>query len=315
MLKVHEFFSVATQLAYNAAIIINQIRLSADIGQKWKGIDDPVTIADVKAQTYIIQQLHKHWPQLKIVGEETTVYDQPIDLPDTNCNLYTEDIFTTTPNNLKVRTQYEIEDLCVWVDPLDGTLDFVQGDFDCVTTLIGLSYKKKALMGIISQPFVKIADKQYEFKPKIYFGHHPQRRVFYTYDTQSQIPFELLKPSYNPSNIVLCTQNKRIDETKLEKIKSLGCSLLQMGGSGKKSLTILESKADLYLYLGIRMSKWDICAPDALFQAFGGRFVGLEGQIYEYNSEDKIYDNPYGHLASIHNELVDKFLPKTTGML
>ena len=38
-----------------------------------------------------------------------------------------------------------------------------------------------------------------------------------------------------------------------------------MGGSGKKSLTILESKADLYLYLGVRMSKWDICAPDALF--------------------------------------------------
>lgn len=32
MLKVHEFFSVATQLAYNAALIINQIRLSADIG-------------------------------------------------------------------------------------------------------------------------------------------------------------------------------------------------------------------------------------------------------------------------------------------
>ncbi|CAD8186097.1 unnamed protein product [Paramecium pentaurelia] len=315
MLKVHEFFSVATQLAYNAAIIINQIRLSTDIGQKWKGIDDPVTIADIKAQTYIIQQLQKHWPQLKIVGEESTVYDQPIDLPDTYNNLYTEDIFNKTPNNLKVRTQYEIEDLCVWVDPLDGTLDFVQGDYDCVTTLIGLSYKKQALMGIISQPFVKIADKQYEFKPKIYFGHHPQRRVFYTYDTKQLIPFELLKPSYDPSNIILCTSKNRITETKQKQIQSLGCPLLQMGGSGKKSLSILEGKGDLFLYIGVKMSKWDISAPEALIKAFGGRFVGLEGQIYDYNHEDKTYDNPYGLLASIHSELVEKFLPKTTGLL
>ncbi|CAD8120660.1 unnamed protein product [Paramecium sonneborni] len=315
MLKIHEFFSVATQLAYNAAIIINQIRLSPDIGQKQKGIDDPVTIADIKAQTYIIQQLHKHWPQLKIVGEESTVFEQPIDLPDTHCNLYTEDIFNKTPNNLKVKSQYEIEDLCVWVDPLDGTLDFVLGSYDCVTTLIGLSYKQQALIGIISQPFVKISDNQYEFKPKIYFGHHPQKRIFYTYDTQSQIPFELIKSSYDPSNIILCTQNKRITEDKLQKIKSLGCPLLQMGGSGKKSLTLLEGKGDLFIYLGVKMSKWDICAPDALFQAFGGRFVGLEGQIYNYNPEDKTFDNPYGLLASTHNELVDKFLPKTTGML
>lgn len=50
-----------------------------------------------------------------------------------------------------------------------------------------------------------------------------------------------------------------------------------MGGSGKKSLSILEGKGDLYLYIGSKTSKWDICAPDALIQAFGGRFVGLEG--------------------------------------
>jgi 3'-phosphoadenosine 5'-phosphosulfate (PAPS) 3'-phosphatase len=42
-----------------------------------------------------------------------------------------------------------------------------------------------------------------------------------------------------------------------------------MGGAGKKSLTILEGQADLFIYLGTRMSKWDICAPEALVRAFG----------------------------------------------
>ena len=87
---------------------------------------------------------------MRIVGEESTNFDEPIDLPDAVNNLYTEDLFNKAPNNTVVRTQYEIEDLCVWVDPLDGTLDFVKGDFENVTTLIGVSYKKEALMGVIS---------------------------------------------------------------------------------------------------------------------------------------------------------------------
>lgn len=36
--------------------------------------------------------------------------------------------------------EYAIDKLCVWVDPLDGTLDFVKNDLDNVTTLIGVTY-------------------------------------------------------------------------------------------------------------------------------------------------------------------------------
>lgn len=111
-------------------------------------------------------------PNLRIVGEESTKFNEPIDLPDAVNNLYTEELFNKSPNNTLIRTQYEIEHLCVWVDPLDGTLDFVKGDFDNVTTLIGVSYKNESLMGVISQPFCKVGEG-FEFKPKIYFGHYP----------------------------------------------------------------------------------------------------------------------------------------------
>lgn len=49
-----------------------------------------------------------------------------------------------------MRTEYEIDKLCVWLDPLDGTLDFVMNNLDNVTTLIGVSYNNQPLLGVVS---------------------------------------------------------------------------------------------------------------------------------------------------------------------
>jgi len=45
---------------------------------KLKGIDDPMTVADVMAQTLIVRGIQKYWPNLKIVGEEEQEYDGDI---------------------------------------------------------------------------------------------------------------------------------------------------------------------------------------------------------------------------------------------
>jgi 3'(2'), 5'-bisphosphate nucleotidase len=44
-----------------------------------------------------------------------------------------------------------LEDLVVWVDPLDGTQSFIEGDFNAVTTLIGVSYRHQAALGVVHQ--------------------------------------------------------------------------------------------------------------------------------------------------------------------
>jgi 3'(2'), 5'-bisphosphate nucleotidase len=48
-LKVSEFFSVASQLAFQASHVIRDIMASHDLQQKMKDIDDPMTLADIKA--------------------------------------------------------------------------------------------------------------------------------------------------------------------------------------------------------------------------------------------------------------------------
>ena len=44
-------------------------------------------------------------------------------------------------------------DICIWVDPLDGTAEFVDGLLNHVTVLIGIAVSGKAQAGIIHQPF------------------------------------------------------------------------------------------------------------------------------------------------------------------
>ena len=57
----------------------------------------------------------------------------------------------------------------MYVDPLDGTRNFIKGALDKVTTLIGLTYNGRPVAGIISRPFQKKGET-YESKPSIYFS-------------------------------------------------------------------------------------------------------------------------------------------------
>jgi 3'-phosphoadenosine 5'-phosphosulfate (PAPS) 3'-phosphatase len=50
-------------------------------------------------------------------------------------------------------SKFNTKDAVVWVDPLDGTSDFVAGNLPAVTVLIGVSIKGHSRIGIIHNPF------------------------------------------------------------------------------------------------------------------------------------------------------------------
>ena len=53
---------------------------------------------------------------------------------------------------------FDPKDAVVWIDPLDGTSDFVSGNLSAVTVLIGLSIKGISRIGIVHNPFSDDAD-------------------------------------------------------------------------------------------------------------------------------------------------------------
>jgi len=48
---------------------------------------------------------------------------------------------------------FNTKDAVVWIDPLDGTSDFVKGNLPAVTVLIGLSIKGFSRAGVVHNPF------------------------------------------------------------------------------------------------------------------------------------------------------------------
>jgi len=117
------------------------------------------TVADLRAQRIIIQELRLLYPGLVIVGEEeddgTIPGDDDHDLykkenisehPFLKSNCITSSIAPKTIN-------LPIDHVVVYIDPLDGTHEFVEARTSNVQTLIGISVYGTPLAGIMGLPF------------------------------------------------------------------------------------------------------------------------------------------------------------------
>lgn len=143
-----ELLSVCIQSAEQAQEIIRRVWKSGKLGIKQKGFDDPFTRADVRAQQLIVSTLLNKWENLSIVGEE----ECEISTSNVEINLNTLQQFKDKiPEELKTAS---LQDVVVFVDPLDATKEYTKGDLEPVTTLIGIAFKGKPIGGVISRPFV-----------------------------------------------------------------------------------------------------------------------------------------------------------------
>ena len=118
----------AKQIARGAARILLDI-YATDFDVALKEGNSPVTIADTKANAYIVEQLRSHFPQDGIVAEENRDHGDALS-----------------------------RKRCWFVDPLDGTKEFIakNGEF---AVMIGLAIEGEAQLGVVLQP---AKDKLYE---------------------------------------------------------------------------------------------------------------------------------------------------------
>lgn len=116
----HEI-KVAQGLAREAGKIIMEV-YSTEFSVTMKGVGDPVTEADKKANAFIVERLLKEFPRDGVIAEES---------PGENHD---------APSG---RTWY--------VDPLDGTKEFIKknGEF---SVMIGLSIQGCSCLGVVYRP-------------------------------------------------------------------------------------------------------------------------------------------------------------------
>jgi 3'(2'), 5'-bisphosphate nucleotidase len=233
----------AARITREAGAILMEI-YATDFSVSYKEMSDPVTEADTRANAYIVSELKNAFPDDGVVAEEAE--DQSDAL---------------RPGR------------CWYVDPLDGTAEFVarNGEF---AVMLGLAIDGAATAGVVYQPE----------KDKLYAGVVGQGAYLEERGARRRLKVSNVA---DPRRLRLVVSRSHRNEAVERVIDRLGITRETVSGSvGLKAGLIAEQQADLYVHISDRSSAWDACGPEAVLKAAGGRFTDLAGNPYRYGGTD-----------------------------
>jgi 3'(2'), 5'-bisphosphate nucleotidase len=235
-----------TEIASEASAMIMRI-YAEDFEVDYKGPDDPVTHADRQANTHICTRLGALFPDSVIVAEESE------------------------PEGY---AQYATAERVFFVDPVDGTREFVRRSGEFVV-MIGYVEHGRAIAGVIQCP-VDGRTWVGEVGAGAFLRQSGQD---WTRISPSQIMDVtksriLVSRSQSPTDAALLTQK-------------LGShTLLALGSAGLKGAGVAEGSADAYIAARYAGKRWDVCAPDAIISAAGGVCTDCYGDALDYRAAD-----------------------------
>lgn len=213
-----------------------------------KGGDDPITEADRRSNDFIIESLRAKFPSDSICDEEGQL----------------EAASAAAARGGR----------CWFVDPLDGTREFVRrsGEF---CTMIGLAISGRPVLGVVCAPvwgrtFVGVVGG----------GAHEldaagTRRPLRVASTDEE--------GGRPLSAVLSRPHRNAEV--LAAASALGIrDLRECGSVGLKMMLVASGEVDLYLHTGPGPSLWDGCAPEAIVVAAGGVVIDVAGSALRYDT-------------------------------
>jgi 3'(2'), 5'-bisphosphate nucleotidase len=210
-----------------------------------KAGDEPVTVADHAASAHIVAGLRQQFPADVIVSEE---------LPDDRARLGAPRVW--------------------YVDPIDGTKDFIRGE-DGFAVMIGLCEGARPAVGVVYQP---TRDRLYRAAPDLGAwldepGQPARKLAVSTVDDPAAIRMVASRSNRGPA---------------LDRVRdALGVTdELAIGSVGLKLGLIAAGVRDLYVNPWPKCKAWDTCAPEAILVAAGGVLTDTKGGPIRYDEED-----------------------------
>ena len=305
-ISLSSLLTLSIQLSLSASLVLQSVHASrAKEGNgvlqatlKEEGEAKSVaTVADVRAQRVIVAGLREAFPTIAITGEEPdddpTIISPPTDRPS-----------TLPPNPLDLSSlpptlTLPLSSLRVYVDPLDGTAEFVNGTVQNSTVLIGIAVDGAPYAGVIARPFHATC-------PVV----AAVASLSLTFGLPSLPP---PSPPFRLATSSSVTSPPLVAINALLSSPPLSMSLSPRPACGTKALSLLEGECDLSV-LSLKCSLWDTCATSALIIAAGGAVTDLSGSPIEYGDPERTgTDNKRGVVATMpgvvpsHGEIVAMF--------
>ena len=220
---------------------------------KYKAINDPVTLADLKVNDLIIKRINEVYPAVNwgFLSEEG-IKDELIE-------------------------KSEKSDWLWVLDPLDGTKDFIQGTGNFAMHL-ALNYRNRPYLGIVLIPeknelWFSNGTKSWCEKRDGTFKKSCLSKV-------EKIRDLTLVSSKNHRNEILELLIKKIQFRKTIAMGSIGC----------KVASIVSGESDIYISLSLpgksSPKDWDFAAPEAILRTAGGSITTLDNEELTYNKSD-----------------------------
>lgn len=182
----------------------------------------------------------------------------------------------------------------VWIiDPLDGTKEFIarNGEF---SIMIGLSIRGEAVMGVIMQPEAGL----------LYAG--AQGVGAYLEEGHERVPLVVSGTERTNQMILVSSRSHRQQITDNMRSTMRITSERVSGSVGLKVGLIARQLADLYLHPSPGCKEWDLCAPQALLEAAGGRMTDCWGNPLWYNKRDvRAHNGLVASNGTVHDMIVD----------
>lgn len=242
--SLHEELRVARDAAVEAGRLILEVYATDFAVQDKSDGAGPVTEADRRANEAIVARLRKAFPGDGIIAEESS-------------------------DNSDARRV----ERCWFVDPLDGTWEFVKrnGEF---AVHVGLAIGGEARLGVVYKPV----------DGRLYSGVVDQGA---TLDHEGRSRALHVSDISQPEQIRLVVSRSHRSRRINDAIAALGIThVTQSGSVGVKCGLLAEARADLYVHMSPNSSRWDSCAPEALVRAAGGEFTDLLGERYRYDGAE-----------------------------
>ena len=246
-----------------------------------KDANDPrsvLTLADQAAQAAILGSLRQEWgSELNVVGEEdeTATGDSTSDRTFASlCRTYLEDdLGDETPDIDPSR-------ITIFVDPLDGTREFVEGRLENCQVLVGIAIDGEAVAGSIGIPFPGGSEGT-SISPTIVYGLADfGTGVMGSPLTRGPVPLEkhidgikFPRPHHATGDNPVPVVSSCVDTV----IRKFGGSNVVYGGAGNKILAAALGEVACSIQHKVG-GPWDLCAPEAIIKAMGGGFSDLFGE-------------------------------------
>ena len=205
---------------------------------------DPVTAADRRANAILCEGLEKEFPGVPVVAEES------------DPSLY---------------AKWHDASAAWFVDPLDGTRDFVEknGQF---AVMVGLAEEGRASLGVVVLPALGR-----RFVGSLALGSFEvaadgSRKKIHVSSRATMAGASIVVSRSRPS--------KHLDAVG----DALGLVRARIGSAGLKGIKVACAEADIYAHVEQAGYLWDGCAPEAIVRGAGGTVTDARGREIDYRS-------------------------------